>query len=251
MIDRIFQSHWTLTAVVFALCVIFAFAGSPAAADEFRIGAQLENSTCGTGEWRGTAAWDRDSDDIRGHLKLAVGPNGGCDGQGYEIDALVDYQYEVRGPWFVVAGAGYDRRNRSDEYLPTAENGGAKFFAGNPVEAVSLHIGGGRDFGRNRYVQIVGNVVENRKRAGGNAFPVSVVASWQIGDIELNASTNTQQSQASAAWDLGPITATFAIANGYGKLANPAEPEIIVNGNPATLAGGPATTYSLRLELNL
>ena len=247
------NKHATYTAILAAVVVALLCLTLNAEADEFRVGAQLENSTCGTGEWRGTAAWDRDSDDLRGHLNLGVAPNGGCDGQGYTIDALVDYQYEISGSWFVVAGAGYDRRNRPDEYIPGTgvENDGAKFFRGNAVESVSLHGGAGYDCGANCYVQATFNVVDNALAKGGNAIPVWITGSYQLGEIELNATSNFEMAQASAAWNLGVMTVTGAVATGYQKLDNPVPAMIMVNGNPAYLAGAPPTTYSLKFELNL
>ena len=247
------NKHVTYTALMAVAVVGILCFTLRAEADEFRLGVQLENSTCGTGEWRGTAGWDRDSDDLRGHLNLSVGPNGGCNGQGYTIDAQVDYQYEVRGPWFVVAGAGYDRRNRPDEYVGgmDVENDGAKFFRGNSVEAVSLHVGPGYDCGANCYIQATYNVVDNALNSGGNAFPIWVTGSYQFGEIEFNASANFEMFQAGASWDLGRMTVTGGVASGYQKLENPVPAMIVVNGNPAYLAGAPTTTYNLRFEFDL
>ena len=238
--------------VAVALLCLTLHSENAEAASEFRIGAQLSNNACGTGEWSGSGAWDRDSDDVRGHLRVAVGPNGGCDGQSYRVDAVVDYQYEFHGNWFIAAGAGYDKLTLSQEYLPTSPmNDGAKFFKGIGVDATSLHIGPGYDFGENRYLQAIFNIVDNPLAKGGNAFPISLVASWQIGKVELNANTNTEMHQASATWDMGIMSVTGSVSNGYHKLDSPAPAMIYVNGNPATAAPPLETVYSLVFEFDL
>ena len=240
-----------LASVLTAGLVTIAAISQSAHADEFSAGVGYENGTCGVGEFNATVAYDRDSDAIRGHLLLGVSPNGSCSGQGLAVDAVIERQDTLRGNLFTVVGGGYDKRTVPFEYLPPYADSNFKFFRGTGVETASAHFGFGYDLGDNRYIQVVYNAVENRLADGGKLNPISVVATYQIGDnIELNATSNFDTHSFGATWDLGAIELGGSVDIDYGKLEHPAPLFLDEGGAEFVRAGAPGKLYNVTARWN-
>ena len=247
-------------AAVFGVAVaIMAFLLAPhASAKDFSAGFGVGNAACGSAEPTASIVYDDDSDGLPMHFRLGVGPNGSCSGQGVSVDVLVEGRRYVNDRYYGVVGAGYDLRTVPFEYDATAW--GTKQFRGEGVETVQAMFGMGMDTGSG-FVQATYNVVENAladtlddngvvEDKGGNLFPVSITAGWQLLDeqLELNATTNFDTAAISADARHGNIVVGVSASFGFHKLDNPAQPFLVGRDVKYERQDPPSPLYSVDLR---
>ena len=219
-----------------ALAATIAFAD-----DSLSAGFGASNAACGSGEPTANVRYDRDSDDIPAHFRLAVGPNGSCTGQGISVDAYVGKR-EYRGDHvFGLVAAGYDSRTVPFEYVRAIDADPFKHFHGERVETVQALIGLGYDCGDNCSVRLVYNVVETPLWDGGNMSPVSIAATYEWASVEFNAEANPDVQSLDVSWSDGGMEVSGSISWGMQDLDNSAPPTI---GDYAQ-AGAPDPLYSV------
>lgn len=234
---------------VFSIVVIyFVFFAGFVKADDISAGLSVSNGICGTAEPAGAFSYDRDNDQTPAHLRLTVGPNGGCNGQAVTVDFLVETRHYLKEKIYTFAGAGYDQRSVPFEYEPAA----TKQFYGQEVETAQALFGFGFD-GGDWYCQASYNAVETDMVDGGTLNPVQATCSFQLlGNIEVNATTNADTSAFDFAYDAGTITLSGSVSFDYSDLGNPA-PDYLADqatGVKYMRQGAPSTLYSVQAMWN-
>ena len=217
-------------------------------ADEISAGLSVGNGICGTAEPAGAFSYDRDNDATPAHLRLTVGPNGGCSGQAVTVDFLAEARHYLKPKIYTFAGAGYDQRSVPFEYEPAA----TKQFYGQEVETAQALFGFGFD-GGDWYCQASYNAVETDMVDGGTLNPVQGTCSFQLfGNVEINATTNVDTSAFHFDYDAGTITLSGSVSFDYSELGNPA-PDYLMDqttGVKYMQQGAPSTLYSVQAMWN-
>lgn len=257
---------------IFLIAALLPFTASAAKpkVNDFSAGFTFENLSCGSLEPTFSISYDRDNDSTPAHFRMSGGPNGSCTGQGISLDAVVEKRQYLGGDvWYVVAGGGIREQTQAFEYLGCLED--FKCYAGYAVRDVSARGGFGFDGGE-WSVQLTYGAVENRLcqatdveedmdgmylRGGecdpdaDNAFPLQLSGSYRHrfmnGDLELNASTNTEFHALNATWDYGVIELSADFTFDYGKLNNGAP---YMKDGGLTRADPPGTTIQLGARWN-
>ena len=219
---------------IFLIAALLPFTASAAKpkVNDFSAGFTFENLSCGSLEPTFSISYDRDNDSTPAHFRMSGGPNGSCTGQGISLDAVVEKRQYLGGDhWYAVAGGGIREQTQAFEYSGCSE--GFKCFAGYTVRDVSARGGFGFDGGE-WSIQLAYDAVENRlcqapdmgdcDPDADNAFPLQLSGSYRHrfmnGDLELNASTNTEFHALNATWDYGVIELSADFTFDYGKLNN-------------------------------
>ena len=211
----------TLPEFFFAVLCVSGLAGQANADTSLSVVFGVGNAACGTGEWDAGVRVDHDSDDMPYHANVTVGPNGGCSGQSVNVDVAVAKRHYVNGPWFGVVAGGFDRRTVAVEYV-RVEGDRFKHFTGQPTDTPTVQGGVGYDCGDNCSVRLLWNFVETARLDGDNIGPLSIAATYEIANVELNASLNDTLWELGAAWEPedSSMTLSTGVTGGVTDLDN-------------------------------
>ena len=254
MTDFVKSCIWTMTLAI-VLATVILFLGfllgltQKAEATELSAGFGVSNAACGSAEPTASVVYDHDGDALPRHIRLAVGPNGSCDGQGVTIDvALQARQYIVDDQWYVYVGAGHDERAVPYEYEETPW--GTKQFRTEGVKSTQALIGLGHDFG-DINLQCGYNAVKTAMNKGGSLFPIQCGASAYLMDdsFEVDVTTTFETATLSAEYRaIGGIIVGANATFGFHKLKNPAPDYIGTGDHMFSRSKAPSPIYALEVR---
>jgi len=209
--------------IVFVLAAILGAAAAAAQDRTISAGFGVSNTQCGTAEAYGSISLDVDSDDVPMHFDLAVGPNGGCDGQGTSINAQVAKRlYYNSGSFFSFVAGGYDRGVAPHEFVDPA-SGPFKLFRGFTYEQVQALVGLGYDCGDNCSVRVSYDAVETKKANGDKTLPIRLAVSYRLaGSYEFDANTDFTLTELNLRKETGVVVLRAGVTFGAHKLQNDA-----------------------------
>ena len=235
-----------LIAVGTALAMI-GWGGPASAQDDVTLDFEMGggNGACGVFEPTAGVRYDRDSGTVPARFSMAVGPNGGCNGQAVSVDSTLSRHAEVGGAGgvFVDLTAAYQRQTVPVEYLrDNVSSDPFKHFSGIDITAAQVAAGIGMKFGSDWSATVGYNAVETLDEFGDAIAPYRVSVTGTVAGVEVDLAAIENVTWLALSWEASDNIAFGASAvRGMSRLQNDA-PDTLGDGE-YTRAGSPATVY--------